>query len=72
MIASQAEYKELLEELETLKVDSGEYDAEYEKGQKIIEEQDARYNALLTRWEKQTDSVDKILEAQAKQHKVQL
>jgi len=72
VIASQEEYKELLKEVESLKVDSAEYDADYEKGQKILEEQDARYNALLSRWEKQADKMDKILEAQAKQYKVQL
>lgn len=69
---SQKEYDAIQKEIELLKVDSIDFDAEYEKGQKIIEQQDARYNALLERWEQQADKTDKILEAQARQYNVEL
>lgn len=65
------EYEAISAELEQLKLDSIEADADYAKEQEVIEQQDARYDALLERWEKQADKMDKIIEAQEKIYKVE-
>jgi len=64
------DYEAITAELEQLKLEEIDAEADYVKEQEIIEQQDARYNALLERWEKQADRMDKILDVQEKQYKV--
>jgi len=66
----QKEYAALKAEVEDFNLDSISFDEDYKKGQEIIEEQDARYNALLNRWEEQADRMDAIILAQEKQFNV--
>lgn len=62
----QKKYAELESGLEQLSLDAIDYEEDYKKGQQIIEQQDARYNALLDRWEQQAARMDAILSAQEK------